>query len=88
MGLLGEMPCRSLAVDLVSCSGAISTCERSMQDARVGRLLQDMIHPLAVLNVVNRSAAIATYEKGDQWQEALSLLLERAHHLLALTVVN
>ena len=67
---------------MISCSAAMSACEKGIQwEAALG-LLQEMVHQLLTPNVVSWSVAISTCEKVLHWEGALGLLQEMVHHQL------
>merc|ERR1712098_872511 len=74
--LLQEVPHRSLMLDVVSYSAAISACEKGKHWEEALRLLQEMLHRSLTPDVVSHSAAISACEKGKHWEGALRLLQE------------
>lgn len=71
--MLRKMKRRRIDPNLVTCSAAISACEKGGQWKKALDLFRDMWCRGIVLNVITFIAAISACEKGDQWEKALDL---------------
>ena len=64
--LLQEMVRQALKPNVVSCSAAVSACERGKQWEGALMLMKEMVHHVLTLDVVSYSAAIIACERGKQ----------------------
>ena len=60
--------------NVISCSAAISACEKGGEWEQALSLLSSMPGVQVMPIVISCNAAISACEKGDEWKQALSLL--------------